>query len=96
MALTCAALMASPALATSKKEEDCTHQAAVAAAVQQARLDGVPQNRVAETITEGEVSWPDRYSNAIPIFAAQIYTIKKRDLRETDLRAEWMNTCMSN
>jgi hypothetical protein len=30
------------------------------------------------------------------VFAAQIYQIKKRDLRKIDLRAEWLGTCMNN
>ena len=41
-------------------------------------------------------SWPDQYNNAIPLFAAQIYQLKKKDLKNADLGKEWMNTCMSN
>ncbi|AVO36256.1 hypothetical protein [Pukyongiella litopenaei] len=88
-------LLSQPALAVSKTE-DCTYQAAIVAAVQQARLDGVKQADVVGTITAGNRDWPGNYDNAIPIFAAQIYGLKKRQLKKTDLGAEWMNTCMSN
>ncbi|WP_227363018.1 hypothetical protein [Sedimentitalea arenosa] len=89
-------LSATSVAAQSEKEVDCGYQADVAGAVQQARLDGVAERDVREAIEAGNPSWPDRYSNAIPVFAAQIYQIKKRDLKKIDLRAEWMTTCMTN
>lgn len=88
-------LLSQPALAVTKKE-DCTYQAAIVAAVQRARLDGVKQADLVETIVPGNREWPESYNNAIPIFAAQIYGLKKRQLKKNDLGAEWMNTCMSN
>lgn len=89
-------LTASTALAQSEKEIDCGYQADVAGAVQQARLDGVSEKNVREQIESGNPAWPDRYSNAIPVFAAQIYQIKKRDLKKIDLRTEWLGTCLNN
>ena len=89
-------LFAQPALAISEKEQDCTWQAQIVAAVQKARLDGVRQEKVVDTIKASDPAWPDNYDNAIPLFAAQIYQLKKRDLRTNDLGAEWMNTCMTN
>ncbi len=84
----------SPALAASKKEKDCAHQAAVVAAVQQARLDRVGERKVKETVLAGEVTWPERYNAAIPLFAAEVYKLKMRDLKKADLGAEWKATCM--
>lgn len=89
-------LMATSGSAQTEKELDCGYQADVAGAVQQARLDGVSERKVESAIEETNPSWPARYSNAIPVFAAQIYAIKKRDLREIDLRSEWLATCMNN
>ena len=85
-----------PASAQSEKEQDCTYQAEVVAAVQKARMDGVPQDKVVETVKSSQGTWPDRYDNAIPIFAAQIYSLKKRQLRKADLGKEWLNTCLTN
>ncbi len=89
-------LTATGVSAQSKKEQDCGYQADVAGAVQKARLDGVSEKKVRAAIEASNPAWPDRYSNAIPVFAAQIYQIKKRDLKKIDLRAEWMDTCMKN
>lgn len=88
--------LAAPAVAQSEKEQDCTYQAEVVSAIQKARMDGVPQDKVVETVKSGDATWPDRYDNAIPIFAAQIYTLKKRQLRKADLGEEWLNTCLTN
>lgn len=85
-----------PAWAESEKELDCKYQASVAAAVQKARLDGVSQKNLSDTIAERKPDWPAQYNNAIPIFALHIYGLKKRQLRNTDLGAEWLNTCLTN
>ncbi len=87
--------IAFPAHAVSKKK-DCSYQAAVAKTVQNARMAGIPMDQVQDYIVKAKPSWPDQYNNAIPIFAAQIYQLKKKDLKNTDLGKEWMNTCMSN
>lgn len=91
-----AIVLAGPALAISEKEQDCTYQADVAGAVQKARLDGVPQKDVTAAIKKAGTTWPERYDNAIPILAAHIYGLKKRQLRKADLRAEFLNTCLTN
>ena len=87
--------MAAPAHAVSKKK-DCSYQAAVVKTVQNARLAGIPMDQVQDYIVKAKPSWPDQYNNAIPLFAAQIYQLKKKDLKNADLGKEWMNTCMSN
>jgi hypothetical protein len=89
-------LAAPIASAQTEKELDCGYQADVAGAVQKARLDGVSERKVRKVIEESKPAWPERYSNAIPVFAGQIYQIKKADLRKTDLRAEWYGTCIKN
>jgi len=87
---------AAPAFAASKKETDCAHQAAVVSAVQAARVARVPERKVKETVLAGEVTWPERYNNAIPLFSAEIYKLKVRDLKKTDLGEEWKATCLAN
>ncbi|MBD3662517.1 hypothetical protein [Sulfitobacter aestuariivivens] len=98
MAAAAAALVATsgPGLAASKKETDCTHQAAVVAAVQKARLDRVRERQVKETVLAGEVTWPERYNAAIPLFTAEVYKLKMKDVKNTDISAQWMDVCMAN
>ncbi|MGB3245269.1 MAG: hypothetical protein WBB25_12085 [Sulfitobacter sp.] len=83
-----------PAFAASAKEIDGGHQAAVVAAVQKARLDRVSEQKVKAAVLAGEVTWPENYNAAIPLFSAEIYKLKMRDLKKTDLGAQWKTTCM--
>ncbi|MCB1343260.1 MAG: hypothetical protein KDK24_19770 [Pseudooceanicola sp.] len=80
-------LAASPAFAGDSKEVSCSHQGAVAAAVQKARLDRVKKEDVESTILASQHSWPDSYSKAIPYLVDFIYapTMKMRDLRKTNI-----------
>lgn len=87
--------VAAPAFAASEKETDCGHQAAVVSAIQQARLDRVAERKVKETVLAGEVTWPERYNKAIPLFSAEIYKIKRGDLKKTDLAVQWKATCLA-
>ena len=89
-------LAATSGSAQSEKELDCGYQADVAGAVQKARLDGVSEKKVRASIEATNPAWPERYNNAIPVFAAQIYQIKKRNLKKIDLRSEWLGTCLGN
>lgn len=84
------------ALAASEKETDCAYQGQVVAAVQQARLDRVKEEEVRAHVS-AEADWPDRYNNAIPIFAGWIYggDVKMKDLREQNLGEAWRQTCLS-
>lgn len=77
------------------KEQDCAYQAAVAAAVKDARMDRVPEEKLAEHITGQSPDWPERYNNAIPILGGAIYQVDKKQLSETDIGAQWMEMCMS-
>ena len=90
------ALMTTAVSAETDKEKDCGYQADVAGAVQKARLDGVSEKKVRASIEATNPAWPERYNNAIPVFAAQIYQIKKRNLKKIDLRSEWLGTCLGN
>ena len=95
-ALGAAVLMASgPAFAASKKAKDCGHQAAVVAAIQKARLERVSERKVKEAVLAGEVTWPERYNAAIPLFSAEIYKLKKSDLKTVDLGAQWKTACLA-
>ena len=91
-----AALLAAPAYAAETKEQSCKYQGQVMAAVQQARLDRVPQKNVEQVILDGEPAWPDAYSKAIPQLAAHVYDMKRRDLRNADLGAVFEQQCLEN
>ena len=75
-----------PALAASKKEDSCMHQAAVVAAVQQARLDRVK---------EREVPAAESFNTAIPLVTPWVYEMKMRDVKKNDLSAAWKEMCLA-
>lgn len=66
------------------------------AAVQQARLDRVAQDKVEDTILSSEPEWPEQYSKAIPQLAAHVYSMKRKDLRKNDLGATFEQQCLQN
>ena len=66
------------------------------AAVQQARLNRVKERKVTETVLAGEVTWPERYNAAIPLFAGEVYKLKMRDLRNSDQGVAWRALCLEN
>ena len=83
-----------PALAASKKEESCTHQAAVVAAVQQARLDRVKEREVPATV-QAQATWPEDFNTAIPLVTPWVYEMKMRDVKKSDLSAAWKEMCLA-
>ncbi|MEX3314837.1 hypothetical protein [Sulfitobacter sp. PS-8MA] len=83
-----------PALAASKKEVSCTHQAAVVAAVQQARLDRVKERQVPAAV-EANATWPEDYNTAIPLVTPWVYQMKMRDVKKNDLAAAWKEMCLA-
>ncbi|NUH64831.1 hypothetical protein HTT03_05890 [Sulfitobacter sp. S0837] len=83
-----------PALAASKKEVSCTHQAAVVAAVQQARLDRVKERQVPAAV-EAKATWPKDYNTAIPLVTPWVYQMKMRDVKKNDLAAAWKEMCLA-
>ncbi|MDE4274316.1 hypothetical protein PXK58_08320 [Phaeobacter gallaeciensis] len=91
-----AALLAAPSYAAESKEESCKFQGQVMAAVQQARMDRVRQEKVEQTILADNPEWPEQYSKAIPQLTAHVYSMKRRDLRKVDLGATFEEQCLEN
>lgn len=91
-------LFASPAVwaADLGKEDSCKYQGQVMAAVQQARLDRVPEAKVEETILAGNPEWPANFSKAIPQLTAHVYQMKRGDLKNYDLGAVFEAQCIEN
>jgi len=83
-----------PAQAASKKEESCMHQAAVVAAVQQARLDRVKEHEVPATV-QAQATWPEDFNTAIPLVTPWVYEMKMRDVKKSDLSAAWKEMCLA-
>jgi len=83
-----------PALAASKKETSCTYQAAVVAAVQQARLDRVQERLVPATV-QANATWPKDFNTAIPLVTPWVYQMKMRDVKKNDLAAAWKEMCLA-
>lgn len=94
-ALTLATLvLATPVLADDEKILDCGYQAQVVAAVQQARLDRVPEREVSDHILAQSPDWPDNYNNAIPLITPWVYEQRRRIIRNEDLAAAWNELCL--
>jgi len=89
-----AALLATPALAADRKEDACRHEAQVMGAVQQARMDRVSKDRVAEHIAATGPDWPEKYNAAIPQMVEYVFQLKRSDLKATDLGALWESQCL--
>ncbi|MDK3019470.1 hypothetical protein [Pseudodonghicola flavimaris] len=89
--------LALPALAEQElsKEESCGYEGQVMAAVQQARLDRVAQDKVAAHIAAGNPGWPAQFNAAIPGMADYIYQLRRKDLRGNDFGAIWKDQCIA-
>ncbi len=87
------AALATPAIAQDK-EETCGFQAQVVAAIQQARLDRVPERDVQDHILANGPEWPENYNNAIPLITPWVYEQKRRVIRNEDLSAAWSELCL--
>lgn len=83
-----------PGLAASKKETSCSHQAAIVAAVQQARLDRVKERAVPEAV-KAQATWPESFNTAIPLVTPWVYQMKMRDVKKNDLAAAWKEMCLA-
>ena len=86
-------LMAAPAVAQDKAES-CGYQADVVAAVQQARLDRVPEREVQDHILATSPAWPEQYNNAIPLIAPWVYEQKRKVIRNESLADAWTELCL--
>ena len=93
-----APLLATPAFSAAElgKEESCKYQGQVMAAVQQARLDRVAEDKVEETIRASDPEWPENFSNAIPQLTQHVYQMKRRDLKNVDLGDVFETQCVQN
>ena len=78
------------------KEDSCKYQGQVMSAVQQARMDRVAQDKVADTILSANPDWPAQFANTIDPLAAHVYGMKRRDLRKVDLGAVMEQQCLDN
>ncbi len=94
--LVAAVLVGAGSAEAAGKKKDCRYQRDIVTAVQKARLDRVPERKVTEMVLGGEVTWPERYNAAIQIFASEIYKLKRRDLKTTDVGAQWEQVCLNN
>ena len=83
-----------PALAASKKEDSCMHQAAVVAAVQQARLDRVEEREVPAAV-KAKATWPGSFNTAIPLVTPWVYEMKMREVKKNDLSVAWKEMCLA-
>ena len=86
--------LSSAATAADTKEQSCAYQAAIVSAVQAARLDGVKEQKVSETILAGEPNWPEGYNAAIPIITPWVYEQARKDLKTKDFAAAWSELCL--
>ena len=77
------------------KEDDCAYQADVVGAIQTARMDRVKESKLAEAIAATEPTWPAQYNNAMTILGGRIYQLKRHDLKDINLSAQWKEACPS-
>lgn len=89
-----AVLLAAPVAADQKKVESCGYQAQIVSAIQQARLDRVPERDVPAHILATSPEWPENYNGAIPLIAPWVYEQKRRAIRNDDLGAAWNELCL--
>lgn len=79
--------------AAGKKQVDCGHQAAVVAAIQQARLDRVAERKVQAHVTEN-ATWPEKYNATVPLLTPWVYEMKMRDVKAQNLAEAWNEMCL--
>ena len=91
-----AVLAATPAFAEDKSQEVCGYMSEIVDAIQQARLDRVPERKVRQAVLDGEPTWPERYNNAIVHMTPWVYEQRMRDVRKTDLGEAWREVCVTN
>lgn len=89
---------AAPAMSASEaeKQAQCQFQADLIGAVQQARLDRVRKDDAVDTVLEAHPEWPAGVAMAMPAVVEYVYGFKRRDLRNVDLQADTLRTCLEN
>ncbi|MEO0389390.1 MAG: hypothetical protein AAF218_00470 [Pseudomonadota bacterium] len=88
-------LSALPAWAD-EKTDVCERQSQVVGAIQQARLDRVPQAKVIPNLMEANPNLPGQLESALPALVGWMYDQRMRDLRNTDLAATSKQQCLDN
>ena len=58
-------------------------------------MDRVRERKLAEAIAATEPTWTEKYNNEITLLGGAIYQLKRRDLKGTDLSAQWKEACLS-
>jgi len=81
--------------ASTQKREYCGHQGDIVAALSKAKLDRVPE-RQAEAHVLKSATWPAKYNVVVPIYVGEVYKLNRKDLKNTDLGAQWRDACLAN
>ena len=84
-----------PSDASTQKQEFCAIQGDIVAALSRAKLDRVPEKDAVAHVTK-DATWPAKYNAAIPIYVGEVYKLKRKVLRETDMAANWRTACLEN
>ena len=89
-------LSAGSVFAAQTKEEVCALQGDIVTAIQEARLDRVPQDKVVGKVMATHPEWPQNVEGAMPGPVNWIYEQKRRDLKKADLGATTQQQCLDN
>lgn len=84
------------AFAAQSKEEVCSLQGDIVSAIQEARLDRVPQDKVVGKVMAANPEWPQKVEGAMPGLVNWIYEQKRRDLKKADLGDAAQQQCLDN
>lgn len=90
------AICATPALAQSEKESSCRIQGELMGLIQQARLDGVRQANLTETVAAARPDFSEKLLQTVPNLGSFVYDQRRRDLRKLDLAALTEQQCLDN
>ncbi|MEP4197657.1 MAG: hypothetical protein ABJL99_18695 [Aliishimia sp.] len=96
MICVCAAGVAIAQTDEATKEAECQFQGELVFAVQQARLERVKKDALAETLLAANPDWPAGVADAIPALGEYVYGIKRRDLKKVDLGESTKTQCLEN
>jgi DNA-binding transcriptional regulator YdaS (Cro superfamily) len=95
-ALAALVAVSGPALAQSEKDRTCEIQGNLMAAIQQARLQGVSQEKLAPTIKARNPGLTPAVVETIPALGQHVYAIELAELRKVKLGAVTRAQCLAN
>ena len=84
------------AAATEEKERACALNGEIMGAIQQARLDRVKEDVLADRLMSANPHWPESIRQTIPAMASFVYAQKRRDLRKFDYAVTTREQCLQN